>query len=94
MNSEPPLWLIVTGPPAAGKTTLVRRMSQDLEIPSFEKDALKDVLYQHLGFGDKEWSRRLGLSAIKLLFATGNQILRARVSLVTEANFYRHFNSE
>ncbi len=57
MNCEPPLWVIVTGPPAAGKTTLVRRIAQDLRIPLFEKDVFKDVLYQTLGFGDKDWSR-------------------------------------
>ena len=36
MNHVPPLWLIVTGPTAAGKTTLVRRLAQDQKIHLFE----------------------------------------------------------
>ena len=91
---ELPLWLIVTGPPAGGKTTLVRRISQDLAIPIFEKDALKDELYRTLGHGDRDWSRQIGLTAISLLFSTARQMLRAGSSVVTEANFYRQFDSE
>ena len=93
MNSKAPLWLIVTGPSAAGKTTLVKRISQGLAIPAFEKDAIKDVLYRTLSFRDNDRSRRIGLSAINLLFATVTQMLRAGTSLVIEANFYRQFDS-
>ncbi|MYD35717.1 MAG: ATP-binding protein [Dehalococcoidia bacterium] len=93
-DSEPPLWLIVTGPPAGGKTTLIRCMSRDLRIPTFEKDAIKDTLYQSLGFGDKDWSRRIGLATINILFAIASQMLEARQSLITEANFYRQYDSE
>lgn len=91
---EPPLWLIVTGPPAGGKTTLVRRLSQDLAVPVFEKDALKDELYRTLGQGDRDWSRQIGLTAISLLFSMARQMLQAGSSVVTEANFYRQFDSE
>ena len=91
---EPPLWLIVTGPPAGGKTTLVRRLSQDLAVPVFEKDALKDELYRTLGHGDRDWSRQIGLTAISVLFSTARQMLQAGSSVVTEANFYRQFDSE
>ena len=94
MNHELPLWLIVTGPPAAGKTTLGRQITQDLRIPLFEKDVLKDVLYQTLGFGDKDWSGRIGVSAISLLFVTANQMLQKGASVVTESNFYRQFDSQ
>ncbi len=94
MTSEPPLWLIVTGPPAAGKTTLARRLALDLKIPLFEKDVFKDVLYQALGFGDKDWSRRIGLSAINLLFLTADRMLATGASLITESNFYRQLSSE
>ncbi len=89
-----PLWLIVTGPPAGGKTTLIRRLSQDLAIPVFEKDALKDELYRTLGHGDRDWSRQIGLTAISLLFSMAHQMLRTGSSVVTEANFYRQFDSE
>lgn len=91
---EPPLWLVVTGPPTGGKTTLVRRLSQDLAVPFFEKDVLKDELYRTLGHGDRDRSRQIGLAAISLLFSTARQMLQAGSSVVTEANFYRQFDSE
>ncbi len=93
MDQETPLWLIVTGPPAAGKTTLVRRLAQDLAIPLFEKDTIKDVLYETLGFGDKAWSRQIAPIAIDMLFFTANQLLRNGLSVATESNFYRQFSS-
>ena len=92
-DSELPLWVIVTGPPAGGKTTLVRSIARDLEIPVFEKDVIKGTLYQSLGFGDKDWSRQIGLAAINLLFETASRMLEARHSLVIEANFYRQFDT-
>ena len=94
MNSEPPLWLIVTGPPASGKTTLARRIAQDLRIPLFEKDVLKDTLYEAMDSGDKDWSRQIGMAAINLLFLTANRMLRVGSSLVTESSFYRQLSSE
>lgn len=94
MNVEPPLWVIVTGPPAAGKTTLARRIALDLGLPLFEKDAYKDALFADLGFGDKDWSRLIGISAINLLFFTADRMLQSGASLITESNFYTQLSSE
>ena len=65
-----------------------------MEIPVFEKDAIKDTLYQSLGSGNKDWSRQIGLAAINMLFAIASQMLDANASLITEANYYRQFDSE
>ena len=94
MNSERPLWLIVTGPPAAGKTALARQLAQDLNMPLSAKDVLKDTLYRALGFGEKDWSRQVGMSAISLLFLIAGRMLGTGASLITECNFYRQLSSE
>ena len=94
MKREPPMWLIVTGPPASGKTTLARRLARDLNMPLYEKDVFKDTLFQSLGVGDKDWSQQVGRSAISLLFAVAHQILSTGSSLVTECNFSTRLSSE
>jgi predicted kinase len=83
-----PLLVIVTGMPAAGKTTLARALAQDLELPLVAKDDIKEILYDTLGVGDPDWSRRLGAASYALLFAFCREVLAAGQAVVAEANFF------
>jgi predicted kinase len=85
----PPLLLVVTGMPASGKTTLARALGARLALPVIEKDVLKEALYDSLGTGDVEWSQKLGGASYVLIFAIADALLRADLSLVAEANFFR-----
>ena len=82
-----PLVVVVTGPPAAGKTTIARELAERLELPLLEKDAIKEVLYDTLGHGNRARSRQVGGAAFELLLDLTARLLRAGVSLVLEANF-------
>lgn len=84
-----PLLVIVTGHPASGKTTLARRLSDELQVPLVAKDGIKERLFDVLGGGDSDWSHRLGLAAMKLLYDQLESILTAGVAVVAEANFDR-----
>ncbi|MEO7074366.1 MAG: AAA family ATPase [Ktedonobacterales bacterium] len=44
-----PLVVIVSGPPASGKTTLARTVAQEVRLPFFYKDGLKETLFDALG---------------------------------------------
>jgi predicted kinase len=83
-----PLLVVVTGMPAAGKTTVARALSQELGLPLVTKDDIKEQLYEALGVGDVEWSQRLGKASYALIFAFCGELLAAGQSVIAEANFF------
>jgi predicted kinase len=75
----------VTGPPASGKTTLARPLAGALGLPLLSKDTIKEALYDTLGVGDRDWSRRLGAGSYAVLLAVARELGSAAV---LDANFY------
>ena len=61
--------ILVTGLPAAGKTTVSRALSEALTLPLLSKDTIKESLFDVLGVRDREWSLRLGAAANSVLWA-------------------------
>jgi predicted kinase len=86
--SAAPLLVVVTGMPASGKTTVARELAEQLELPLVTKDDIKELLYEALGVGDVEWSRRLGSAAYSLIFAFARELLSVGRPVIVEANFF------
>jgi predicted kinase len=66
--------VLVTGPPASGKTTLAAPLAADLGLPLIGKDLIKEALFDALGTGGRAWSRRLGKASYEVLYAVAGAL--------------------
>jgi predicted kinase len=81
-----PRFVIVSGPPASGKSTLAPRLADALQLPLVAKDTIKDALMSVLPVPDVETSRQIGRAAVQAMFAVA---AASPPGAVVESNFHR-----
>lgn len=81
-----PLFVVVSGPPASGKSTLAPQLAAGLHLPLIAKDTIKDALMSILPTPDVEASRQVGRAAVKAMLAVA---ATSPPGAVIESNFYR-----
>lgn len=86
-----PLLVIVLGLPCTGKTTLGRQIARVLGLPFIHKDGIKELLFDNLGWSDREWSKKLGRASSEMLYYLAETQLAVGRSLVVENNFEPKF---
>lgn len=82
-----PLLVIISGAVASGKTTLSRRLAADLGLPLLNRDHLKEIVFDTLGWSDRAWSRRVGSTSYQLLYYALELLLQTGHSCIAESNF-------
>ena len=78
--------VIVTGPPATGKSTLAPLVASRYGSTLLAKDEIKEELFDTLGTGDAGWSRRLSDASFATMFALAGDALGSGGSVVLEGN--------
>lgn len=78
-------YIVVTGAPGSGKTSLARPLAAALHVPLLAKDVVKETLFDELGIGDRLWSRRMGRASMAVLY----RIAETCPAAVIEAVFHR-----
>jgi predicted kinase len=82
-------WLIVvTGRPAAGKSTLATWLGQQLAFPVIGKDDIKEVLFNQLGWRDREWSKLLGRASVEMMYYFAQTQLKIGNSVILDNAFH------
>jgi hypothetical protein len=62
VSSSPP-FVVVSGLAASGKTALAEPLAQALGVPLISKDAIKEALFEAVGYGGMTWSKTLSQAA-------------------------------
>ena len=79
-------YVVVSGPPASGKSTVAPALAQGLGLPLLAKDTIKDAMMCRLPVPDLEASRQLGRAAVAVMLAVAAD---SPVGAVLESNFFR-----
>src|SRR5262245_24770411 len=81
-----PVFVVVSGPPASGKSTLAPALAGELRLPLVAKDTIKDALMSVLSVPDVDTSRQLGRAAVAAMLAVA---AASPSGAVMESTFYR-----
>ena len=86
--------IIITGHLAALKTTIAKRLSNDLHLLSFIKDDIKEILGDHIGFQNREENLKLSKATFQLQKEYAKQALAKGQHVIVEGNFKVNENAQ
>lgn len=79
--------ILVTGIPAAGKSTMAAQLSERLKLPLMSKDIIKERLFDTVGFRSRAEKVNLGIGAMRILYYFAEQMMRTDKPFILENNF-------
>ena len=66
---------------------MAKYLSKELGIPIFSKDAIKERLFDTLGFKSREEKVRLGVAAMQIMYDAARSCMACGQSVILENNF-------
>ena len=82
--------LLITGDIAAGKSTFSKILSERYCAAAFQKDTIKEILGDHIGFHNREENKILSNAAIEIMCHIFSQIAVTGHNVILEANFHEN----
>lgn len=82
-----PRWILITGLPATGKSTLAGHLATRFGVPLLAKDTFKEALLDAAGPVDAVRSRALSNQSFERLFAQLRELAERGADAVIEGNF-------
>lgn len=83
--------IIITGQLAAGKTSYGKKISEELKIPFFSKDLIKEVLFDSFSDSnlDYEAKRKIGASSYAVFYYIIEEQMKVGMPIIAESNFVK-----
>ena len=88
-SSTLPLLVIVAGPPASGKTTLARRLSNSLQLPLICRDPITEALAEALQPRSPQDMGPITQASFRVFYGLITDHLNRGTGMVCETNFHR-----
>ena len=79
--------IIITGFLATMKTTISSRLSNDLKWICLNKDTLKEVLGDTIGYSNREENLKLSKATFQIMKMMMEKLLQAGIDVIIESNF-------
>ena len=79
--------ILVTGIPAAGKSTMAEVVSEKLKLPVISKDNIKELLFDNVGFQSRAEKVKLGVASMEIMYYAAGQLMKAGQPFILENNF-------
>ena len=79
--------IIIAGMPASGKSTVAAKISKAFGYPIIEKDAIKEELFDTIGFTNYAEKRRHDVAATAVLLRVTDSLLQGGSSFICVNNF-------
>ncbi len=81
--------ILIGGYCAAGKTTFSQMLKRELSIPCYNKDYIKEILGENIGYADRLENRVLSKTTFLLMAHIAREQIVAGRSVILESNFTR-----
>lgn len=89
MAESKPVFVIVSGPPASGKTSIVEQLAESLGLPLFTKDSIKELFADAMGEPAYAHTSELGKASQLQLISIATELIRSGHGVVIESFFHR-----
>ncbi len=79
--------ILVAGMPASGKTTFAEYVSRELGLPMISKDKIKEILYDTVGFANRDEKAAIGKAGTNMLYYYAASLMATGRPFILENNF-------
>ena len=79
--------ILVTGIPAAGKSTMAAFLAEQFGLSVISKDKIKELMYDDIGFCSREEKVKLGIASMNIMYYMAAQLMKNNQPFILENNF-------